>query len=169
MKIYDTDNVETSFKMGFFTCIWRTLGTLLVSRYMYKLALWIRDILVRIRIRGSVQLTYGSGSFFFVSGWQHANKNKFLFRFLLLITFEGTFTSFFKRNGRMQIRFRTNNDGSGSERPRNIRILRIWIHNTGINKQVIRSVVHFSICESYSINPNRTFAWLRYWSTFTKM
>ncbi len=32
--------------------------------------LWIRDILVRIRTRGSVPLTYGSGSVLFVSNFQ---------------------------------------------------------------------------------------------------
>jgi hypothetical protein len=36
--------------------------------------LWIREILVRIRIRRSVQLTYGSDPALFVSGLQDANK-----------------------------------------------------------------------------------------------
>ncbi len=67
----------------------------------------------------------------------------------------------------MRIWFRTNNygSGSGSGRPKNIRILLILIHS--INKQVSRSILHFFICESYSTNPNKTTGWLRYCITFT--
>jgi hypothetical protein len=32
--------------------------------YVFNTVLWIRDILVKIRIRGSLQLTYGSCCFF---------------------------------------------------------------------------------------------------------
>jgi hypothetical protein len=47
--------------------------------------LWIRDILVRILIRGFVQLTYGSGS-----------GSCFFHQWLKISFFEGTFTSVFK-------------------------------------------------------------------------
>ncbi len=48
---------------------------------------WIRDILVRIRIRGSVTLTYGSGSCFFRQ-WLTRCQQKIFFcsNFFLLIT-----------------------------------------------------------------------------------
>ncbi len=41
--------------------------------------LWIRDILVRIRIRGSVPLTDPDPAFFF-TGWQDANKKQVFFK-----------------------------------------------------------------------------------------
>ncbi len=41
-----------------------------------KALLWIRDILVRIRIRESVQLTYGSGSCSFRQWLQDATDEK---------------------------------------------------------------------------------------------
>jgi hypothetical protein len=63
--------------------------------------LWIHDILLRIRICGSVLLTFGfwfgSGSCFFYSGWQDANPKKVLyFKVFWLLLFKGTFTSVFK-------------------------------------------------------------------------
>jgi hypothetical protein len=42
----------------------------------YKPVLRIHDILVRIRIRRSVPLTNGSGSFYFVIDLQDTNKKK---------------------------------------------------------------------------------------------
>ncbi len=47
---------------------------------LQKAVSWIRDILIRIRIRGFIPLTYGSGSGsgFFVCGWQDDN-NKYVF------------------------------------------------------------------------------------------
>ncbi len=52
-------------------------------------SVWIRDIQVRIRIRGSVPLTYGSGSCF-----QMLKKG--FFEVFLLLRLEGTCTSVFK-------------------------------------------------------------------------
>ncbi len=55
----------------------------------------INDILVWIRIwiRGSMPLTNGSGSSYFVSDLQDANKKLiFLKKFFCLLLFEGTFT-----------------------------------------------------------------------------
>jgi hypothetical protein len=56
-----------------------------------KVVFWIRDILVQIRIRGSVTLTNGSGScyFFFVSDLQDA-----IYLFFCLFLLEGTGTTF---------------------------------------------------------------------------
>ncbi len=56
----------------------------------------IRDILVRIRIRGSVPLTSGSFSdpALFVSDLQEPKK--IFVQIFLLLFFKGTFTSFFK-------------------------------------------------------------------------
>jgi hypothetical protein len=57
----------------------------------------IRDILVWIRIRGSMPLTNGSGSFYFRHGHSRGQtKNKFFLKFFCLLLFEGTFTLFFK-------------------------------------------------------------------------
>jgi hypothetical protein len=53
--------------------------------------LQIREISVRIRNRGSIPLTNGSDSCYFY----HINKNLF-FPYVFHMTFEGTFTSFFK-------------------------------------------------------------------------
>jgi hypothetical protein len=53
----------------------------------------IRDILVRIRIRGSVPLTNGSGSCYFREWTSRRQQNIILFS---LLFFEGTFSSFFK-------------------------------------------------------------------------
>jgi hypothetical protein len=61
--------------------------------------LWIRDILVRIRIRGSAPLTCGPDPApdpaFFNSGCQMPTKKIFI-KVFLLILFEGTLTSVFK-------------------------------------------------------------------------
>jgi hypothetical protein len=65
---------------------------------VYASVFRIRDILVRIRILGTVPLTNGSGSTasasdlasdpaLFVSGLQDANKKLFFFYVFLLITF----------------------------------------------------------------------------------
>ncbi len=55
---------------------------------------WIR---IRLWIRGSMPLTSGSGSCYF-RHWPSRcqQKTNFLTQFFLLITFEATFTSFFK-------------------------------------------------------------------------
>ncbi len=111
----------------------------------------MRDILLWIRIRGSVQLTYGSDPAFFVSGWQDASKNKLFFLssfadYILKVhlylsskmrcanqeklTEIKVLLTFFIFDGRIRIQIRTNNDGSGSERPKNTHIR---IHNTGKN------------------------------------
>ncbi len=67
--------------------------------------LWIRDILIWIRVRGSLPLTYGSESgsgdpapdpALFVSDLQDANLKIFFSNFFGLLRFEGTFTSVFK-------------------------------------------------------------------------
>ncbi len=62
--------------------------------------LWIHDILVwnRIRIRGSMPLTNGYGSFYFhhwPSRWQQ-KKQMLLKKIYCILLSEGTFTSFFK-------------------------------------------------------------------------
>ncbi len=54
---------------------------------------WICDILVRIRIRGAMLLTNGSGSCYFCH-WPLRGQQKSIFFCSLLV--EGTFTSFFK-------------------------------------------------------------------------
>jgi len=52
--------------------------------------LWIHEILVRIRIRGSLPLTNGIGSScYFVSDLEDVNNKKFP-RFFCLLLFEGT-------------------------------------------------------------------------------
>ncbi len=59
----------------------------------YKLietVLWIRNILVRIRIRESVPLTYRSG-FCFFRQWLQDGNNKKIFKVFLLITFSSVF------------------------------------------------------------------------------
>jgi hypothetical protein len=62
--------------------------------------LWIRDILVRIRIRRSVPPTYGSGSCFFRQGLRRCQQKIYLFCSLL---FEGTFTSVFKKKSQKEV------------------------------------------------------------------
>jgi len=64
----------------------------------FTAVLRIREILERIRIRGSVLLTNGSGSGFcyFVIDVQDANKRLFSSKFSRLLLFKGIFTSFFK-------------------------------------------------------------------------
>ncbi len=67
---------------------------------MFTTVLRNRGILVRIRIRGSVFLNNKSGSgscYFSPVTFMMKTKNIFVLFFgLLLILFEGTFTSFFK-------------------------------------------------------------------------
>ncbi len=108
----------------------------------YKPVLWICDILERIRIRGPVALTYGSGSFSLVT-FKMLRKNIFF-----LLIFVGTFTSVFKdkksRRSHTKVEIKvfltffawwwkdpdprgTNIEGSG--RPKNLWILLIRIHN----------------------------------------
>ncbi len=105
----------------------------------------IRDIFLRIRMRTwilkSVPLTngcgFGSGSVS-CSFLQWTSRRQKFFLFLCLFLFEGTFTSFFKKsqNSRKQksrfffnfllvdgsIRIRIRTYGSGSRRPKTIRI-----------------------------------------------
>ncbi len=66
-------------------------------RCLIKTVLRIREILVRIRIRGSISLTtvMDPDPVIFVADLQHINK-KFKFFWLITELFEGTFTSFFK-------------------------------------------------------------------------
>ncbi len=68
-------------------------------RCRVKPVLWIRDILVRIRIRGSVPLwpmNPDPDHAIFVFDLQDANKKLFFFStFFCLLLFEGTFTSLF--------------------------------------------------------------------------
>ncbi len=54
-----------------------------------------RDILVWIRIRGSVPLTYGSGSYFLRKRLTRCQQKKFFSQRFWLLLFEGTFTSVF--------------------------------------------------------------------------
>ncbi len=92
---------------------------------------------------GSAPLTYGSGSCFFVSGWQDPNKKISFFKVFFLNIFEGTLKSFFKVKKKFQNSgnqgfstfFGLLVEGSGSKEDQNIRILRIQIqiHNTAFN------------------------------------
>jgi hypothetical protein len=61
--------------------------------YGWKSVLWIRDSLVRIRIRGSVPVDPDPA--LSVSGFQDANKNNFFSKLICLLLFERTFTSVF--------------------------------------------------------------------------
>ncbi len=106
---------------------------------LYKPLLRIRDILGRIRIRGSIPLTNGSG--FRIKKSQNSRNQGFSYYFCLMIEGSGfvplTNGSGY-RSGRpknIQSRIRntgTTNDEFGSARPKNKRILRIRIHNTGM-------------------------------------
>ncbi len=109
----------------------------------------IRDIFVRIQIRGSGSLTNGSVSWSFPQWSSRHQQNIFFFLLFCLLLFE--FTSFFKekkvfkkswnsRNRGFSYNFGlimegseavplTNWFGSGSGRPKNLRIL---IQNTGV-------------------------------------
>jgi hypothetical protein len=55
-----------------------------LSKKSLEAVLWIRDILIRIRIRGSVPLTYGSrfgsGSCFFRQWLTRCNKKSYFFQ-----------------------------------------------------------------------------------------
>jgi hypothetical protein len=55
--------------------------------------LWIRDLLIRMRIHGSLPLTYWSRSCFFVSSWKDTNKKLI---FLLLTYWRFIYVSFQK-------------------------------------------------------------------------
>jgi hypothetical protein len=70
------------------------------NRSEIKAVLRIRDILVWIRIRGSVPQTNGSGfgsCYFFVSDLQDGNyQKKIVQRFFAYLLYEATFSSFFK-------------------------------------------------------------------------
>jgi hypothetical protein len=72
------------------------------ANYILKPMLWIRDILVqiRIRIRRCVPLIYGlgygSGSCFFRRWWTRCQQKIIFFHSLLLITFKKYITSVFK-------------------------------------------------------------------------
>ena len=72
------------------------LGKVLRSKPVFLAVLWIRDMLVRIRIRWSMSLTYGSGSCFFRQ-WLTRCQQKIIFfaKFFCLLLFECTFTSVF--------------------------------------------------------------------------
>ncbi len=64
---------------------------------IYAPVLLIHDILVGIRIRGSMPLTNGSGSCYFPHWPSRANKKLFFSKFsCFFLFFEGIFTSFFK-------------------------------------------------------------------------
>jgi hypothetical protein len=107
----------------------------------------IHDILVWIRIRGSMPLTNGSGSWIldpdpaiFVTDLQDANKKIILVtNFFCRLLFEGTFTSFFKEKKSKRVKNSRNQgfsyyfcmmiEGSGSKRPKNMWIWWIRIRN----------------------------------------
>ncbi len=122
----------------------------------YTSVLRIHGNFVRIRIRGSMPLTNGSGfrSCFFRQ-WPTRRQQKTNLKklFFCLLLFEGTFTSFFKVK---KVKKKSQNsrnqgfsyycclmvegsgsvpltNGSGSRRPKNIRIRRIRIRNTAIH------------------------------------
>ncbi len=76
--------------------------------------LWIHEILVRIRIRGSIPLTNGSGSCSFRQ-WPSRYQKKSKFYYFSFLT-EGSGS--------------VSGSGSGSRRPKNICILRFRIRNT---------------------------------------
>ncbi len=115
----------------------------------------IHDILVWMRIRGSMPLTNGSGSFYF-HHWPSRcqQKTNFFTKFFCILLLEGTFTLFFKdkkskksqnsRNQGFSYYFCmmiegsgsiTLTNGYGSRRPKNmwIRWIQIRIRNTDAN------------------------------------
>ncbi len=124
-------------------------------RWMYSPVLRIHDILVRIRIRGSMPLTNGSGSCYFrlwPSRNQDANKTLIFYNFFFTAYFFmkvhfWRYTSGFLQNSRNQgfayyfcLMIEgsgsvplTNGSGSGSRRPKNKRIRRIRIRNTDVH------------------------------------
>ncbi len=110
---------------------------------------WIRDILVRIRIRLSVPLTCGSGSGLFVGGFQDANKNRFLCKSQNSRN-QGFPYFFCSMMGR--IRICTKNEGSG--RPKNPRILLIWIHNINLSGYWYPIRKKFRLRAVYGSDPN---------------
>ncbi len=99
------------------------------------------NILVRIRIRGSMPLTKGSGSCYFRDWPSRCQQGTNFFRFFCLFLYEGTFTSFFKDK---KVKKKSQNsrnqcfayyiclmiEGSGSRTAKNIRIRQTRIRNT---------------------------------------
>jgi hypothetical protein len=74
--------------------------------YVRKAAvLRIHDILVwnQIRIRRSMPLTNGSGSFYFIIDLQDANGKRISKKSFFILLFEGTFTSFFKDKSQKEV------------------------------------------------------------------
>jgi hypothetical protein len=64
---------------------------------LLKSVLQIHDILVWIRIRGSMPLSNGSGSFYFHHRPPRCQqKTNFFIKFFCILLFESTYTSFFK-------------------------------------------------------------------------
>ncbi len=115
-------------------------------------------ILVRIRIRGSIPLTYGSGSCSFRQ-WRSRYQQVFL---LTVLLFEGTFTSVFKdkksshktEDRMINVRIRTNNDGSGSATLYNVWIrFRAKTYGSGYTALIFTALIetylkpnHYSRC-----------------------
>ncbi len=121
----------------FYSC---TVTTVQGNSYL-QTVLRIHDILVWIRIRGSMPLTNGSGcgsgSFYF-HHWPSRCQQKTYFKkkFFCMLLFEGTFTSFFKGKKSKRCHKKeenkvfclmiegsgsiplTNGSGSGSRRPK---------------------------------------------------
>jgi hypothetical protein len=102
---------------------------------IHDILVWIR---IRIRIRRSMPLTNGSGSFYFHHWPSRCQQKKFSF-----LLFEGTFTSFFKDKKskrshktvkiKVFLRIHTSGSGSGAKRFKNMWI-RIRIRNTGFQR-----------------------------------
>ncbi len=130
--------------------------------------LWIRDILSRIQIRGSIPLVYGSvyGYCFFCQRLTRCQQKISFSQLFLLYFFEGTFKN--RKSKRSHINdkiigskfFLTffascwkdpdpyNNDGSGSRRPENVRIL--GIHDTGYLVPIAVSSILCSTSPGYT-------------------
>ncbi len=83
----------------------RDTGAFLFPNNPYKPVFRIRDLLVRIGILGSVLLTNWSGSVsYFFHQWPSRRQLKYFFsKFLGLLLFEGTFTSFFKDKSHKEV------------------------------------------------------------------
>jgi hypothetical protein len=136
---------------------------------LYPPVLWIRVIFVRIWIRGFVPLTFGfgsgscSGSCSFRQGPSRCQQY-----FFCLLLFEGHLHKSLKIKKSHKdvtklflldegsIRIRTINDGSGSGRSKNIRVLRIRIHNTGIHIVLLHISEMFLQSYKSSINKFQT-------------
>ncbi len=93
-NIFDQDVNKEQNSIWFTVCSRKSL--------FFPVLLWIRDIIVRTRIRGSVPLTYwfgsgyGSRSCFFSSVADKVPTKNTFFHIFLLLLFEGTFSSVFK-------------------------------------------------------------------------